>query len=359
MKKVMVKLDNVKKDYEGKEIIKGISLDIYEGEFLTLLGPSGCGKTTLLRTISGLEMVSSGKVYIDGEEVTDVIPRKREVNTIFQNFALFSHMTVEKNIAFGLKMKKVPNVEIKKRVKDIIKLIRMEGYEERKPNQLSGGQQQRVALARGLVNNPKVLLLDEPLSSLDMKLRKEMEIELKRLQKKMGITFIYVTHDQDEALSMSDRVAIINNGIIEQIDTPKNIYDKPKTRFVADFIGESNQFAGVVISTSDSKAIIKLDIDLEIEVINDNYDVGQEITVVIRPEQFKLARANDITNCFYVKVKDNVYNGTFTKVIGKVGKKEIQFIIYNDEDYDKNEELKLKFKTDDLVILEEVYEKKK
>ena len=181
MKKVMVRLDNVKKKYDEKEIIKGISLDIYEGEFLTLLGPSGCGKTTLLRTISGLEKVSSGKIYIDEEDVTDVIPRKREVNTIFQNFALFSHMTVEKNIGFGLKMKKVPKSEIKSRVKEVIELIQMEGFEDRKPTQLSGGQQQRVALARGIVNKPKVLLLDEPLSSLDMKLRKQMQVELKRI----------------------------------------------------------------------------------------------------------------------------------------------------------------------------------
>ena len=353
MKKVMVRLDNVKKKYDEKEIIKGISLDIYEGEFLTLLGPSGCGKTTLLRTISGLEKVSSGKIYIDEEDVTDVIPRKREVNTIFQNFALFSHMTVEKNIGFGLKMKKVPKSEIKSRVKEVIELIQMEGFEDRKPSQLSGGQQQRVALARGIVNKPKVLLLDEPLSSLDMKLRKQMQVELKRIQKKMGITFIYVTHDQDEALSMSDRVAIINNGVIEQIDTPRKLYDAPKTKFVADFIGESNQFNAVVVSTQNDEAIIKLEIDLEIKVKNNHYDVGEKLTVIIRPEQFRLAREKDITNCFVVKTKEHIYSGSFTKVLGKVDKKEIEFIIYNDDDYTKNEEVKLKFSSDDIVILEE------
>ena len=353
MKKVMVRLDNVKKKYDEKEIIKGISLDIYEGEFLTLLGPSGCGKTTLLRTISGLEKVSSGKIYIDGEDVTDVIPRKREVNTIFQNFALFSHMTVEKNIGFGLKMKKVPKSEIKSRVKEVIELIQMEGFEDRKPTQLSGGQQQRVALARGIVNKPKVLLLDEPLSSLDMKLRKQMQVELKRIQKKMGITFIYVTHDQDEALSMSDRVAIINNGVIEQIDTPRKLYDAPKTKFVADFIGESNQFNAVVVSTQNDEAIIKLEIDLEKKKKKYHYDVGEKLTVIIRPEQFRLAREKDITNCFVVKTKEHIYSGSFTKVLGKVDKKEIEFIIYNDDDYTKNEEVKLKFSSDDIVILEE------
>ena len=357
MKKVMVRLENVKKDYDDKKIIKGITLDIYEGEFLTLLGPSGCGKTTLLRTISGLEMVSSGKIFIDGEDVTEVIPRKREVNTIFQNFALFSHMSVEKNIGFGLKMKKVPKDEIRKRVKEVIELIQMEGFEDRKPSQLSGGQQQRVALARGIVNKPKVLLLDEPLSSLDMKLRKQMQVELKRIQKKMGITFIYVTHDQDEALSMSDRVAIINNGVIEQIDEPKKLYDFPKTKFVADFIGESNQFKAIVDSINGNDAILNLEIDLKIKVKNNNYEAGEKLVVVIRPEQFKLAREKDITNCFMVKIKDHVYNGSFTKVFAKVGKKDIEFIIYNDEDYTKNEEVKLKFNSDDIVVLENLDEK--
>ena len=247
MKKVMVKLENVTKNFDEKKIIKGIDLEIYEGEFLTFLGPSGCGKTTLLRTISGLEEVSSGKVYIDDIDVTNMPPQKRDVNTIFQNFALFNHMSVQKNIEFGLKMKKISKEEIEKRTKNIIKTVQLQDFANAMPLQLSGGQQQRVALARGLVNNPKVLLLDEPLSSLDLKLRKKMEIELKQIQKKSGITFIYVTHDQDEALSMSDRIAIINKGVIEQIDTPEDIYNKPHTLFVADFIGESNKFKANVV----------------------------------------------------------------------------------------------------------------
>ena len=263
VKKVMVKLENVTKNFDEKKIIKGIDLEIYEGEFLTFLGPSGCGKTTLLRTISGLEEVSSGKVYIDDIDVTNMPPQKRDVNTIFQNFALFNHMSVQKNIEFGLKMKKISKEEIEKRTKNIIKTVQLQDFANAMPLQLSGGQQQRVALARGLVNNPKVLLLDEPLSSLDLKLRKKMEIELKQIQKKSGITFIYVTHDQDEALSMSDRIAIINKGVIEQIDTPENIYNKPHTLFVADFIGESNKFkANVLIScgftTPDFTAFINI-----------------------------------------------------------------------------------------------------
>ena len=242
-RKVIVKLENVSKSFiKGKDVVKNLSLDIYEGEFLTLLGPSGCGKTTILRMISGLDTVTSGKVYIDGVDVTNVDPTKREVNTIFQNFALFPHMTVFDNVSFGLRMKKIDTDEIHKRVCKVIKLVDLDGLEDRLPSQLSGGQQQRVAIARGIVMNPKVLLLDESLCSLDLKLKKKMQIELKRIQKKLGITFIYVTHDQDEALTMSDRIAIMDKGTIQQLDTPQNIYNHPKTVYVADFIGESNIF---------------------------------------------------------------------------------------------------------------------
>ena len=220
---VIVKLENVSKKFDDKYVIKNFSLDIYEGEFITLLGSSGCGKTTVLRMISGLENVTSGKVYIDSKDVTNVDATKREVNTIFQNFALFPKMTVKENVAFGLRMKKVEEKEIEKKVSFAIDLVKLKGYENRYPHDLSGGQQQRVAIARGIVMNPKVLLLDESLCSLDLKLRKSMQIELKKLQKKLGITFIYVTHAQDEALSMSDRIAIINKGDIVQLDTPENI----------------------------------------------------------------------------------------------------------------------------------------
>ena len=220
MKKVIVRLENFCKSYENKEVIKDINLEVYEGEFLTLLGSSGCGKTTILRAISGLDSVTSGKIYINDVDVTNLDPQEREVNTIFQNYALFPLMTIEDNIGFGLKMKKVPKEEIKKAVKEMMELVHLEGYEKRFPSELSGGEQQRVSIVRGLINNPKVLLLDEPLSALDMKLRKQMQIELKQLQRKFGITFIYVTHSQDEALSMSDRIVVLNEGKIEQIGTP-------------------------------------------------------------------------------------------------------------------------------------------
>ena len=217
MDKVLVRLENFGKNYGKKEVIKNINLDIYEGEFLTLLGSSGCGKTTILRSISGLDVPTFGKVYIDGEDVTLLAPPKRHVNTIFQNYALFPLMNIYDNIAFGLRMKKVPEDEIKKRVDEMLDLVHLVGYEKRFPNDLSGGEQQRVSLARGLINRPRVLLLDEPISALDLKLRKMMQIELKMLQRKLGITFIYVTHDQDEALTMSDRIVILNKGIIRYL----------------------------------------------------------------------------------------------------------------------------------------------
>ena len=352
VEKVMVKLENVTKNFDEKKIIKGIDLEIYEGEFLTLLGPSGCGKTTVLRTISGLEAVTTGKVYLDGIDVTNLAPQKRDVNTIFQNFALFNTMSVQKNIEFGLKMKKISPEEIKKRTDDILKMIQMQDYRDAKPNQLSGGQQQRVALARGLVNKPKVLLLDEPLSSLDLKLRKRMEIELKEIQKKTEITFIYVTHDQDEALSMSDRIAIINNGVIEQIGSPKEIYNYPKTLFVADFIGESNKFKANVQSFKKGSALIKIpDLDITLSIPDDNYKMDESLIAILRPEQISIASSTKQTNTFKVKYKEHIYNGNYTKILGKLNKNVISFITYDDIELSKNTEIKLKYNPNDFIIV--------
>ena len=236
----IVKLSGVTKDFGNSEVLKNIDLDVYEGEFLTLLGPSGCGKTTTLRIIAGFETPSQGCVYLEQSDVTALAPYKRNVNTVFQSYALFPHMNVFDNVAFGLVEKKVPKPEIKERVEKMLDLVQLKNFGRRKPHQMSGGQRQRVAIARALVNNPKVLLLDEPLGALDLKLRKQMQMELKHLQKQLGITFIYVTHDQEEALTMSDRIAVMNNGSIEQIGTAREIYEHPKTKFVASFIGESN-----------------------------------------------------------------------------------------------------------------------
>ncbi len=238
----MIRLENITKKFDDNIIIPKINLTIYDGEFVTLLGPSGCGKTTLLRMIAGLETPTTGKVYIDNEDVTALAPYKRNVNMVFQNYALFPHMTVRENIRFGLLMKKVPREEQDQRIDQVLYLTQLEKLQDRLPQQMSGGQQQRVAIARALVNNPKVLLLDEPLGALDYKLRKKMQLELKNLQHGLGLTFIYVTHDQEEALTMSDRVIIINAGRIEQDDAPNKLYNEPASTFVANFVGESNFF---------------------------------------------------------------------------------------------------------------------
>ena len=235
---MLVRLDGVDKSFGDKKIIKNLDLDIFEGEFLTLLGPSGCGKTTVLRLISGLETATRGRIILDGLDVTDIPARNRPVNTIFQNFALFPHLTVWDNIAFGLKMQKTPKAEIVKRVKSALKTVHLTGFEDRYPAQLSGGQQQRVAIARGIVMNHKILLLDESLASLDLKLKREMQTELKSLQQNLNMTFVYVTHDQDEALTMSDRIAIMNAGKIVQLGTPEDIYAHPKNDFVKSFISD-------------------------------------------------------------------------------------------------------------------------
>lgn len=238
----LIRLENITKSFDDTIIIPKIDLTINDGEFVTLLGPSGCGKTTLLRMIAGLETPTTGKIFIDDEDVTSLAPYKRNVNMVFQHYALFPHMTVRENIRFGLMMKKVPREEQDERIDQVLYLTQLEKLQDRMPQQMSGGQQQRVAIARALVNNPKVLLLDEPLGALDYKLRKKMQLELKNLQKGLGLTFIFVTHDQEEALTMSDRVIIINNGIIEQDDGPDKLYNYPASKFVASFVGESNFF---------------------------------------------------------------------------------------------------------------------
>ena len=355
--KEIVRLDNISKCYiKNKYIIKDCSLSVYEGEFLTILGSSGCGKTTLLRMISGLEMVSSGKVYIDNIDVTKIDSSKRPVNTIFQNFALFPHMTVEDNIGYGLKLKKVPKNEIRTRVKDMLELVRLTGYEKRKPSELSGGEQQRVAIARGLINNPKVLLLDEPLSSLDLKLKKQMQLELKRLQKKLGITFIYVTHSQDEALTMSDRIIIFKDGKIIQQGTPKQIYHNPNSIFVADFIGDSNIFEGIVTNKTDTYITISLNETDNIKIKNSNFDVENKVKVVVRPENIRVEK-KIINNGLEVKVKDTIYNGDFTRLIVGYNKKEIKINIDTDQDYKKGDIIYISFDYDFVTILGEDNEK--
>ncbi len=240
MSDIILELKQIEKSFEGTEVLKGLELDIHRAEFITLLGASGCGKTTTLRIIAGLESPDSGRVILEGQDITNLEPNKRNVNTVFQNYALFPHMTVEENVAYGLKIKKLPKTEIEKKVAEMLKLVQLEEYGKRRPDQLSGGQRQRIAIARAVANEPKVLLLDEPLGALDLKLRRQMQLELKRLQKQLGITFIYITHDQEEAVNMSDRIAVMHQGVLEQVGTPNEVYYHPRTGYVADFVGNAN-----------------------------------------------------------------------------------------------------------------------
>ena len=349
MDNVIVRLENISKTFNDKKIIKNFTLDIFEGEFITFLGPSGCGKTTLLRIISGLEEASEGKVFIEGEDVTNEIPSKRKVNTIFQNFALFPHMSVWDNINFGLKMHKVDPEEAEKRIKRAIKLVQLEGFENRYPAQLSGGQQQRVAIARGIVLNHKVLLLDESLCSLDLKLKREMQVELKKLQKKLGITFIYVTHDQDEALTMSDRIVIINKGNIEQLATPKEIYSNPTTTFAADFIGESNIIKTEIVKIDGDMAYVKLTDDINISVPNNNYKKG-EVTLVVRPENFNLHK-NPVKESFIGTIKNYMYDGAIVKLEVEVGDKLLKVHLHDNDIFEEGEVVNIDTDKNKIIVI--------
>ena len=283
MSQNIIEIKNVSKTYGDNTVLNNLSLNIRKNEFLTLLGPSGCGKTTTLKILAGFESGDSGKVLFNGEDISNLPPYKRQLNTVFQKYALFPHMNVYENIAFGLKIKKVSKNEIDKKVSEMLKLVALEGFEKRAIDSLSGGQQQRVAIARALVNEPKVLLLDEPLGALDLKLRKEMQSELKRIQQRLGITFIFVTHDQEEALTMSDTIVVMNKGVIQQMGSPEDIYNEPANAFVADFIGESNIVNGTMLE------------DLKVEFcdhvftcVDKGFNTNEAVDVVIRPEDIKI-----------------------------------------------------------------------
>jgi spermidine/putrescine transport system ATP-binding protein len=285
-----ITLEDVRKSFGRVEAVRGVSLDIHEGEFLTLLGPSGCGKTTTLRMIAGFQEPDAGRILLRGRDVVGVPPNKREVNMVFQHYALFPHMTVGDNVGYGLKLRKVPKADRRERVRAMLAIVRLEGFEGRKPGQLSGGQQQRVALARALVNEPAALLLDEPLGALDVKLRKQMQLELKAIQHEMGTTFVYVTHDQEEALLMSDRIAVMNQGVVEQIGTPREIYERPATAFVADFVGVLNAVEVRVDEVRDLTAVMRLGDGQRVEVpVPTGASVGQRLMAAVRPERVRIA----------------------------------------------------------------------
>ena len=295
MPEVDVRLERVTKDFGETVAVDDLSLDIPEGEFFSMLGPSGCGKTTTLRMIGGFEEPTRGTIYLKGRDVTDLPPYKRDVNTVFQSYALFPHLDVYENVAFGLRRKKVDKSQITTRVKESMRLVDLLGFEKRKPAQMSGGQQQRVALARALVNSPKVLLLDEPLGALDLKLRKQMQLELKRIQTEVGITFIYVTHDQEEAMTMSDRLAVMRQGKIEQIGPPEEVYENPQTEFVASFLGASNMLEGELKESANGVAAVLLGGGDVVHLPADRapFRTGASVKVGVRPEKVHIAPEDD------------------------------------------------------------------
>ena len=311
-KEPVISLRNVSKVFGRTKAVDEVSLDIYPGELLTLLGPSGCGKTTLLRLIAGFEKADQGDIYLGGERVNDIPPHIRDVNTVFQNYALFPHMNVFNNIAFGLKLQKKGEEEVERDVSSILDLVKLPGFQNRSIFQLSGGQQQRVAFARALVNKPLVLLLDEPLSALDYRLRKEMQIELKHIQRKLGITFVFVTHDQEEAITISDRIAVMNNGRIEQMGTPKSIYEDPSNMFVAKFIGEINEFDGEVQSTQNGFMDVRLNGTVFRLSNKKEFKGGEKIKVLLRPEDIQVLKKKEECEEQTLEgvVREMIYKGT-------------------------------------------------
>ncbi len=339
--------------------VRGVTLEIQRGEFFTMLGPSGCGKTTTLRMIAGFEVPSKGEVFIQGEPMSTVPPHRRPANMVFQNYALFPHLTVGQNVAFGLTIKRTPADERKRRVTEALELVQLAGMEDRRPSQLSGGQQQRVALARALINEPAVLLLDEPLGALDLKLRKAMQLELKHLQDRVGITFIYVTHDQEEALTMSDRVAVMNGGIALQVDSPKEIYERPNTRFVADFIGETNFLNGKVTHTDSGIAQVAVAGEqVKSQVGSDEVKVDQDVTVAVRPEKLAIAPPGKNENhALQGTIQEIVYIGTDTRYVVKLTSGEtavarVQNLSGRDlEEYNAGDQVSIGWRPGDARIL--------
>jgi spermidine/putrescine transport system ATP-binding protein len=313
---VAVELSAVTKRFGEFVAVGDLTLDIYEGEFFSLLGPSGCGKTTTLRMIAGFEEPTEGGISVDGELMRGVPPYRRPVNTVFQSYAIFPHLNVFDNVAFGLRRSGVKGEELRKRVTEACEMVQLSGFERRKPNMLSGGQQQRVALARALINHPKVLLLDEPLGALDLKLRKEMQLYLKNLQHEVGITFIYVTHDQEEALTMSDRIAVINEGRVQQVADPPTLYEHPKNRFVADFIGQTNVFTGTVESVSYGRVTLRTTSGEKVEATAHEVEVGEDAHAAVRPEKIRFGSEGD--NVSTARIRQIVYLGVSTQYIAEL-----------------------------------------
>ena len=342
----VVSLKDINFKYSNEVILNNISLDIFDKEFITLLGPSGCGKTTTLRIIAGFETPQSGEVYFEGKMINDLPPYKRSVNTVFQKYALFPHLNVFDNVAFGLKLKKMSKSEIEQKVKQMLAIVDLKGYEKRSVSSLSGGQQQRVAIARALVCDPKVVLLDEPLGALDLKLRKDMQIELKQLQQKTQKTFVYVTHDQEEALTMSDRVCVMNNGVIAQIGTPEDIYNEPANAFVADFIGEANIINGTMLE--DCKVCI---LGVELDCVDKGFEKNKPVDVVIRPEDIEMVEPGKakLTGV----VEDVIFKGVHFEI--SVRCNNCQWLIHSTESRKVGEELGMRIDPFNIHIMDKMF----
>lgn len=338
----IIEIKGISKTFEDNKVLDNITLEIKKNEFVTLLGPSGCGKTTTLKILAGFETCDEGEVIFEDKRINDLPPYERQINTVFQKYALFPHMNVYENIAFGLKIKKTPKNEIDKKVSEVLKLVDLKGFESRKIESLSGGQQQRVAIARAIVNEPKVLLLDEPLGALDLKLRKEMQIELKKIQKQLGITFVFVTHDQEEALTMSDTVVVMNKGVIQQMGTPEDIYNEPENKFVARFIGESNITDGVMLEDLRVRFCGRV-----FECVDKGFKKNEAIDVVIRPEDIKIVNKEE--GKLKGIVKSSVFKGVHYEL--EVEEENMNFILHNTKNFSVGTEIGMDIYPEDIHIM--------
>ncbi|QSP95788.1 spermidine/putrescine ABC transporter ATP-binding protein PotA [Marinobacter salinisoli] len=333
MKKTLLSLRGLSKHFGERTVLDSLDLDILDGEFITLLGPSGCGKTTLLRLMAGFELPNSGSITLDGNDLTSAPPEYRPLNTVFQHYALFPHMSVFDNVAYGLKMEKRPKDEIRQRVEEALDMVQLRDFTNRKPHQLSGGQQQRVAIARAVVKRPRLLLLDEPLSALDYKLRRTMQGELKRLQRELGITFVFVTHDQEEALSMSDRVVVLKDGVVQQLGTPREVYERPANLFTARFVGETNFFPGTVESHDDNTIVVDV-LGLKRRLRHPAFPVraGQQLHLLLRPEDIRVLEPDDENGLAGKVVERNYKGSTLDSVIHLADGREVLVSEFFDED---------------------------
>ncbi len=354
----MIEIHEVTKRFGDFTAVHDVSLSIRAGEFITLLGPSGCGKTTLLRMLSGFETPDAGLIRIGGEDVTHLAPYRRNVNQVFQSYALFPHMTVRENIGFGLRMQKVPAAECARRIEEVVALVALQGCEDRMPAQLSGGQRQRVALARAIVPRPSVLLLDEPLAALDAKLRRHMQIELKRLQKHLGITFVFVTHDQEEALTMSDRIAVFNQGRLEQLGTATEIYHNPRTAFVADFIGEANLLSAELVTCTATAARVRIEGGLELALTAAQWPAGLTRALIsIRPEKVHVSKKPVVSeNVFEARVVEELFQGALDRLVLEfAGGTRLTAVVANEsalrEPIHQGDRVWCALHTDDLVVM--------